>query len=176
MTSLAILPRMRRNLVGFALSCLAVLSLAGPAGAQDDVFVDPDSPTGSEYDIPLERARRDASTDRSGAAQGYRSRTAPLFGEGIEPTGASQSPSVARSSSAPSSPSSAASGERSERSSQRDRKAAADPEEPLPRSVQAAIQQPGAPDDGITPLVALAGALIVGLAVIGGLVLRRSRR
>lgn len=175
MTSLAILPRMWRNLVGFALSCLAVLLLAGPAGAQDDVFVDPDSPTGSEYDIPLERARRDASTDRSGAAQSYRSRTAPLFGEGIEATGASQSSSVARSSSAPSSPSSAASGERSERSRQRDRKAGADPEE-LPRSVQAAIQQPGAPDGGITPLVALVGALIVGLAVIGGLVLRRSRR
>ena len=173
MTSLAILPRMRRNLVGLALSCLAVLLLASPAGAQDDVFVDPDSPTGSEYDIPLERARRDASTDRSGAAQGYRSRTAPLFGEGIEPNGASQSPSVARSSSAPSRPSTAASGERS---GQRDRKAAADPGEPLPRSVQAAIQQPGAPDGGITPLVALVGALIVGLAVIGGLVLRRSRR
>ena len=80
----AILPDMWRNLVVFALGCLAVLVLAVPAGAQDDVFVDPDSPTGAEYDIPLERARRDASTDQSEAVQSYRSRTAPLFGEGIE--------------------------------------------------------------------------------------------
>jgi len=159
---------MWRNLVVFALGCLAVLVLAVPAGAQDDVFVDPDSPTGAEYDIPLERARRDASTDRSEAVQSYRSRTAPLFGEGIEVAGASGSKQVARSSTA--------SGVRSERSKQRDRKAAAAAQPELPRSVQAAIQQPGAPDDGTAQLAGLVGALIVGLAVVGGLVLRRSRR
>ena len=159
---------MRRNLVVFALTCLAMLLLAIPAGAQEDVMVDPDSPTGSEYDIPLERARRDAATDQSQAAQSYRSRTAPLFGEGIGVAGASASQPPSRSGTT--------TGKRSKPGKQRTRKAGTPTQQQLPRAVRAAIQQPGAPDDSTAQLAALGGAILVALAAIGGLVLRRSRR
>ena len=167
MSSFAILRSMWRHLRVLPLALLAVLLLSAPAGAQDDVIVDPDSPTGSEYDIPLERARRDASTDRSGPAQSYRSRTAPLFGEGIEeePGADARRSSIA--------------GKRDETRGRGSRKSSsgdAASREELPAPVQAAIRQPGAPGDSTAQLAGLAGALLVGLGVVGGLVLRRSRR
>jgi hypothetical protein len=55
------------------------LILAAPAVAQvDGVFVDPDSPAGKEYAIPLEEARR------HGAGGGAPGAGQPLFGAGIE--------------------------------------------------------------------------------------------
>ena len=55
------------------------LILAAPAVAQEDgVFVDPDSPAGKEYAIPLEEARR------HGAGGGAPGTGQPLFGAGIE--------------------------------------------------------------------------------------------
>ena len=55
------------------------LILAAPAVAQEDgVFVDPDSPAGKEYAIPLEEARR------HGAGGGAPGASQPLFGAGIE--------------------------------------------------------------------------------------------
>ena len=57
----------------------ACLLLAAPAVAQEDgVFVDPDSPAGKEYAIPLEEARR------HGAGGGAPGTGQPLFGAGIE--------------------------------------------------------------------------------------------
>ena len=57
----------------------ACLILAAPAVAQEDgVFVDPDSPAGKEYAIPLEEARR------HGAGGGAPGTGQPLFGAGIE--------------------------------------------------------------------------------------------
>ena len=57
----------------------ACLILAAPAVAQEDgVFVDPDSPAGKEYAIPLEEARR------HGAGGGAPGAGQPLFGAGIE--------------------------------------------------------------------------------------------
>jgi hypothetical protein len=54
---------------------------APPAAAQEGgVFVDPDSPAGKEYAIPLEEARRQAA---GGGGDGPSSGQ-PLFGEGIE--------------------------------------------------------------------------------------------
>ena len=56
---------------------------APPAGAQQDgVFVDPESPAGKEYAVPLDQARGEAS-GQVGSASG----NAALFGEGIEPAG-----------------------------------------------------------------------------------------
>ncbi len=78
----------------FALTvCLAVLAVApAPAGAvEPGVHVDPGSPAGKEYALPLEQARRDASGGRSGdlsssdSGQGGGSK---LFGEGIKRKGA----------------------------------------------------------------------------------------
>jgi len=51
------------------------------ASAQDGVFVDPDSPSGKEYVIPIEGARRQANPG-SGTSE-RRDTPAPLFGAGI---------------------------------------------------------------------------------------------
>ncbi len=74
------------------LLCLLVLAglLALPAAAmaaEEGVIVDPDSPAGKEYALPLESARREAAADPS--VQGRKisptAQTAPPFGVGIEP-------------------------------------------------------------------------------------------
>lgn len=62
---------------------LSVLALAAPAAfAQgDEVIVDPGSPTGKEYALPVDSARKQAAPHaptRSSKAQ-----AAPLFGEGV---------------------------------------------------------------------------------------------
>ena len=70
----------------FTALLLAVTAAAPGAAQEDGVFVDPDSPAGKEYAIPLEQARRDAAggggaerVGGSGASGGQ-----PLFGVGIE--------------------------------------------------------------------------------------------
>jgi hypothetical protein len=77
--------RLRRRLPAL-LSTAALLGLAGSgtAAAQSGVHIDPGSPSGKEYEIPLETARREATAghgELDSVEQG--SRTAPLFGEGI---------------------------------------------------------------------------------------------
>ncbi len=76
----------RRRLLPLAAALAVALTPAAPATARsgDGVTVDPNSPTGKEYAIPLQSARRDATqgTDTPGRApQGERS--VPLFGEGV---------------------------------------------------------------------------------------------
>ena len=57
--------------------------MAPPAAAQDDgVFLDPDSPAGKEYAVPLEEARRQA-IGGGGDGGADPSSGQPLFGEGI---------------------------------------------------------------------------------------------
>lgn len=66
---------------------IALLALPAVAGAQrGGVFVDPESPAGTEYRIPLEEARRLGSGDEQRRTGGGRTGTSgqPLFGEGIE--------------------------------------------------------------------------------------------
>ena len=62
---------------------LSVLVLAAPAAlAQDDeVFVDPGSPSGKEYALPVDSARKQAAKD--GQKRSSRTQAAPLFGEGV---------------------------------------------------------------------------------------------
>lgn len=48
---------------------------------EDEVFVDPGSPSGKEYELPIDRARQQAGTSTK---KGSGSRRAPLFGEGVE--------------------------------------------------------------------------------------------
>jgi hypothetical protein len=78
------------------LATCAVIALGVPAGeaaAQEPgVFVNPDSPAGQEYALPLTDARREhaGSGDRSGFRQSpllgaEAARVAPLFGAGITP-------------------------------------------------------------------------------------------
>src|SRR4051794_146289 len=74
------------------LAVLLALGLPAAAGAKDEpgVHVDPGSPAGKEYVIPLEGARREASgagggsTDASGGGGGGDAGPAPLFGAGIK--------------------------------------------------------------------------------------------
>jgi hypothetical protein len=74
----------------------AFLPSAAVAKDEPGVHVDPGSPSGKEYAIPLEGARRDASgggssSGSSGGSSGGGAAKAPLFGEGITPAGGSQS-------------------------------------------------------------------------------------
>ena len=144
-----------------ALAAFVPAAFATPAVAQDDeVFIDPDSPTGREYEIPLERARRDASS--ATPSRDYRARSAPLFGEGIDPVpGSERSEAAARSTGR---------GKGGNRS----------PTEPQarrgrPPALQAAIEQPAAPrgGSGTLLLVVTVGGLGVALGAIVGLVLRQ---
>jgi hypothetical protein len=70
-----------------ALLLLAVsLMVPSVAQAQRGVFVDPDSPAGTEYRIPLEEARRHGAGDEQRrTGEGVTGTSGqPLFGEGIE--------------------------------------------------------------------------------------------
>ena len=64
--------------------CLAMLVSAVPAAAQEGLHVDPESPAGKEYALPLDSARREA---QGKGAAGKTSGKAPLFGEGIRAAG-----------------------------------------------------------------------------------------
>jgi cobalamin biosynthesis Mg chelatase CobN len=64
------------------LTCLCALALTAPAQAQDPQ-VDPDSPAGTEYQLPIDRAREQAG-DGSRRSGGAAAAEAPLFGEGVD--------------------------------------------------------------------------------------------
>jgi hypothetical protein len=67
---------------------LPLLAPATALGQRDGVFVDPDSPAGVEYAIPLEQARQEASGDTSGnqsVVNAAQTGGEGLFGEGIRP-------------------------------------------------------------------------------------------
>ena len=162
---------MRMNRLGAAcvFVALGALMTAGDAAAQrDGVFVDPDTPAGTEYALPLEKARRDVAPDRG--ARGAEGHDAELFGAGIskrddDDGGATGGqPNAAEGG--------AAGRERADRGKERDRSqevAAIDP-----RSVAKAG---GSSGSGISPgwltaLIAL-GVLVVG--GVAGLSLRALR-
>lgn len=65
-----------------ALVVLGLLAGAGQAAAQSDgVFVDPDTPAGKEYALPLDKARQEVAP--SSGAQGAGGGDTQLFGAGI---------------------------------------------------------------------------------------------
>lgn len=75
-----------RRLIPLAAVLAVALTFAAPAGARSGaVTVDPDSPSGKEYAIPLESARRAATkgTDDGPGSASQGQRSAPLFGEGV---------------------------------------------------------------------------------------------
>lgn len=79
----------RRGLIHLVVACALVAPSA--AAAQEPVQVDPDSPAGVEYKLPLEQARRDAGgSGGGGGARGSGGGSvdpAPLFGAGISAAG-----------------------------------------------------------------------------------------
>ena len=152
---------MRR--VKTVLACAAALALTtGPAYAQEDgVFVDPDSPSGQEYRIPFESARRQADprpVSPGSVASG--AEPATLFGEGVI------SPSAARKGrgSTTSGAGGSSAGERTRPGADR-----------RPNVVKIAASRPGAPDSGLgTPALFVGIALVVLLVGAGaGFVVRR---
>jgi hypothetical protein len=155
------LPRVATILTG--------LTLAAPAGAsaQDGVFVDPDSPSGKEYAIPLESARRQADPAAGGGriAPGRRDES-PLFGEGVdEPIAGARG-----------------TGKDASRGSGKPRPGRAKEESdgggpPAPATVRAAASRPGAPDGGLGSTLTIVGGGILVLLIGGGagLLLRRSQ-
>ena len=152
---------MRRVATGLA--CAAALAVsAGPAYAQGDgVFVDPNSPSGKEYAIPLESARRQADprpvspqSVSSGASR------ATLFGEGVI------SPSAARGARKGGGSGSGKGSAGQGTGSGVDRR---------PDVVKIATSRPGAPDSGLgTPALVLGLGLLVLLVGAGaGFAVRR---
>ena len=146
-----------------ALAVVAALASAAPAApAQGDApQVDPDSPAGTEYQLPLDRAREEAGAGRgggtgggTGGSSGGSAGEAPLFGEGVEPNSTPQ-PSQPRGGSASASdPATTAKAEFS------DAAPAATPE-----TLRA---QAPSPDGGGSELVAV-GAGAGGVLLLGGL-------
>lgn len=141
--------------------CLALLLAPSQAVAQGGgVFVDPDSPTGKEYAIPLESARRQADPDAaalrdgSGVRQGTRS--APLFGEGIVAGAAS----AGRDGGPP--------GGRPGSAGEIDPEAAEGPSSQVPAAVRSGVENPGAPGGGVGT-TALVGGVGIGILLVGGL-------
>jgi hypothetical protein len=81
----ATLPQMLRALrivttVAFVMGLLAPAALA-QSGPEPGVTVDPNSPAGKEYALPVPKARQDAQ----GKTKKKSSSDAPLFGQGVKP-------------------------------------------------------------------------------------------
>jgi hypothetical protein len=152
---------------------LAWAALSVPAEAQEPgVQVDPDSPTGQEYDIPLERVRRRSSPSEDEGSRASRTPADTLFGAGIEPPDDGESGSGAGGSgSARSSGTGSGSGGAARSGSNEP-----SPQRP-PAAVQVAIRNPGAPDGGVGGPLLLGGVAVALLAagLAGGLLLRRRR-
>jgi len=69
-----------------AFTVVASVAVAPVAVAQEDgVTVDPGSPSGKEYALPIDRARAQAA---KGGGSGSDAQKAPLFGEGVDGDGA----------------------------------------------------------------------------------------
>ncbi len=140
---------------GPLLLLLCGLAVTAPvAAAQDDqVFVDPDSPSGREYELPIDRARERAAPKTQKQRRSPGTRDAPLFGAGVEADDAGTTPPQA-----PREPSGA--GDRTTDDVAAERAAAGAAAE---RRAQAAAP------DGVTGLAAVLGAG-AGVLLVGGLV------
>jgi hypothetical protein len=140
------------------IAIVAATVIADVARAQ--VFIDPESPSGKEYEIPLESVRRGAQPGADPSApvtQGERN--AVPFGEGITSDGA-------------------AAGSSDERDAPGRRRGGSPPPDPATSEiVEAAATNPGAPSGstGSTLLYLGGGALVLALGAGGGLLLRRRR-
>lgn len=77
--------RSRRALLLSAALVLCFLALVAPV-ASATVHVDPSGPAGVQYALPLESVRGQAAGDAAAGVPGATTQ-APLFGQGIHPTG-----------------------------------------------------------------------------------------
>jgi hypothetical protein len=84
----ACVPRLVKSLLP-GLLLAALLPSASAAQDEPGVHVDPGSPAGKEYEIPLEGARQEATGGRGQESGGGRA-GAPLFGAGVSRGGSQQ--------------------------------------------------------------------------------------
>jgi hypothetical protein len=163
--------------VGIKAGLVAIVAFtmsANPAGAQDGVFIDPDSPSGKEYEIPLETVRRGAQpgTDPSAPiSQGERS--AAPFGEGIGGDPRNRDSPGTGSGGGRENDGGQDGGSGGSEDRRRDRDSASGASGSA--VIEAAANNPGAPPSspGSTLLYLGAGALVLALGVGVGLLLRR---
>ena len=168
---------MRRVGIRTALVVIVALTLSvDVARAQDGVFIDPGSPSGKEYEIPLETVRRGAQpgTDPSAPiTQGERS--AAPFGEGITGETRDDEDSSGAGSAAGSDGGRKSGGADGSGARERGDDAAGSPS--TSAIVEAAASNPGAPPSstGSTLLYVGAGALVLALGAGAGVLMRRRR-
>jgi hypothetical protein len=191
---------MRRSLPALLVT-LAALVPASSAFAQSTtpggVTVDPNSPSGTEYDIPVQKARRDAqgtkkdkkdSATRPTQTSASGDDSAPLFGQGVQPdqpettttttTPTTTTPTKPKTTRPKSSKSSTSSTTTTPVPSTETTMTSPAPSEQLPppaevRDAQLAAKTAAA-DNGPTPALAVAaGALVLLLAGLSGWWLRR---
>lgn len=148
-----------------ALLCLALGAPGAYAQDEDGVHVDPDSPSGQEYEIPLESARRGAASgDSTGGSSSADS--PPLFGDGVG------TPEPASGSSGGDESGGSSGGGDRDRSQDREGKR---PSERDAAQVKIAAGAPAAPDGGIgtSLLIAAISAVVLLLGAGLGVALRR---
>jgi hypothetical protein len=130
------------------------LSAAGPSAARaqtDAPQVDPNSPAGTEYELPLDRARQEAAPRAGGGSGGGDTGAAPLFGEGVRRERSGETPGTPR--------------RRHSHENTRSPQAGAAPATAAPPTVRA---QAPSPDGGGSEILAV-GAGASGVLLLGGL-------
>lgn len=159
------------RLVRVAAAAAAIASLAAPAhGNQGGVVVDPNSPSGREYAIPLDTARRDADPARGGSTgTNAKGGTTPLFGAGVTRPAAPPYVARVRPRAHVTRPV-----HRSLHHTSRQPRRERHTLEP-PRSVRIAAANPGASGGGMSPLLVIlgTGVFILLAGGLGGIALRR---
>jgi hypothetical protein len=165
------LPRLMASLLAAALLLMAA-TLPGAAMAQQDgVFVDPDSPTGKEYALPAEDARRQADPGSKHGSGGreHGSRPTALFGVGVgDGGGGGDKPSGGHGGGSPS-----GGHDRTPVAARPDGGITARTE----RALRAATTHPGPPggSGGMLAVILGTGAAAVLAGVAGGILIRRRR-
>ena len=131
-----------RHLMPACLAICLALVLAGPSAGQAGApQIDPDSPAGIEYQLPIDRARGEAAGP--GSSSSARPGSAPLFGTGVTRSTASDE-------------------------SGRVPPASAEPSTPAQNGGAQTRARASVPASGATPLLAIAGGA-AGVLVFGGL-------
>ena len=146
-----------------SLIVLASLLLAPTAFAQDggdDPTIDPTSPAGTEYRLPVDRAREEARGGGSDDADAEGGQSpAPLFGEGVEPDDDSGTAAGAKGTGTSTTGSGKGDGGQAPPPA---------PPPPPPAGQQATVRAQAQPPDDGGALIAV-GASALGLLLVGGL-------
>ena len=139
------------------------------AAAEDEIFVDPGSPSGKEYALPIDSARRQAAREAERGTAG-RTQRPPLFGEGVDvaPSGSARGGQGAGAGGGGGGGSTA-----SGRSARELREQRSEPAEAGTPALQA---QAGTPDGGVGALAIIGGASVAVLLLGGGIGLLLRRR